>query len=172
MTYKFKGNIVRKGDFHLVKTLLYNRPRIGLVAAVIFLCKRRQWMGHNYEVERLFLTNGDNLLKLTQRSAVLTKIVTELIPDKNELNIILVNDINNPFAQRICRKIESCYSFLCGKAKDIVHQRGNVATLFQSVDNLIRRGLREGGPPLGLLKQSVHKLIMNRILQPCDNTFL
>lgn len=46
-------------------------------------------MRNDDEVEWFFLTDGNNFLKLAQRCAVLTEIVTELVPDKNELNIIL-----------------------------------------------------------------------------------
>ena len=53
-------------------------------------------MGNNNKVERLFLTDGDNLLKFSQGCAVLTKIIAELIPDKNNLNVIFIDNIYNP----------------------------------------------------------------------------
>ena len=123
MANKVKGNVIRQGDFHLVKTLLHNRPRIGLVSAIILLGKGGQRMRNDDEVKGLFLTNGDDFLELAQRCAVLAEIVAELVPDKNKLDIIFIDDIRNPIPQGICGKVESCNTLFCGKTENIVYQR-------------------------------------------------
>jgi hypothetical protein len=70
MTDKVKGDIVRQCDFYLVKALLYNGPRIGLVSAVILLSKGGQRVRNDDKVEWLFLADRDNLLELAQRCAI------------------------------------------------------------------------------------------------------
>ena len=78
-------------------------------------------MRNDDEVEWFFLTDGNNFLKLAQRCAVLTEIVTELVPDKNELNIIFIDNIHNSVTQGICGKVESCNALFCGKTENIIH---------------------------------------------------
>ena len=100
-------------------------------------------MRNNHEIERLFLTDRDDLLEFTQGGAVLPEIVAELVPYQNELDVVFINDVHNPIPQGVCGKVKGRDALLCGQAEYIVHKGRYIAALFQGIDNLIRRRLRE-----------------------------
>lgn len=143
VTNKVKSNIVRQCDFYFVKTLLNNRPWVVFITAVIPLGEGRQGMRNNHEIERLFLTDRDDLLKFAQGGAVLPEIVAELVLYQNELDVVFINDVHNPIPQGVCGKVKCRDAFLCGQTEYVVHKGRYIAALFQGIDNLIRRRLRE-----------------------------
>ena len=76
-------------------------------------------MSNDNEIERTLLAKGNNFLKLIKRVFVVFKEFAELIPEKYDLYVILVNNILEPCFQSVGIKIPCCDSLFVRKLKNI-----------------------------------------------------
>ena len=165
---EIKRDIVRQRNPDIDEAVTCLLPRL--------ICLRKEMiclMRYRNEEERLCIHELRQLLKICQTLTIHAEIIREFIPDKNEFDIVLLNDIRQPRNQTVNIELHHGKALGVGESRNAFHEVTHLITLAQVCDNVLDHHPAKRCCPLRLLQLAVNEPLVCVILfQPCDDTIL
>ena len=118
------------------------------------ICLRKEMirlMRYGNEEERLCIHELRQFLKICQTLTIHAEIVREFIPDKDEFDIVLLNDIRQPRNQTINIELHHGKALGVRESRNTLHEVTHLTALAQTCDNILDHHPAERCRPLRLL---------------------
>ena len=165
---EIKRDIVRQRNPDIDEAVARLLPRL--------ICLRKEMirlMRYRNEEKRLCIHELRQLLKICQTLTIHTEIIRELIPDKDEFDIVLLNDIRKPRNQTVNIELHHGKALSVGESRNAFHEVTHLIALAQAYDNILDHHPAKRCCPLRLLQLAVNEPLVCVILfQPRDDTLL